>query len=77
MDNEAQQLPFDLNELNQAWSALLSQFVVAKLALKKQNEQLQADYDQIEIAYNDLKAQLHQAQIDLIAAQGTAIITGQ
>ena len=72
--NEAQQLPFNLSELGDAWNEIISQLVVKKLVLKKQNTQLQTDYNQIEIAYNNLKAQLHQAQVDLLAAQGKAII---
>lgn len=62
--NEA---PLNLDDINRAWSELLSNYVIAKLTLEKQNKQLEEQN-------KSLKAQLHQAQIDLLAAQGKAII---
>ncbi len=70
MNNETTQLNFNLTDLNREWSELLSQLLVDRLTLKKQIEQL----EQLEEQNKSLKAQLHQAQNDLLAAQGKAII---
>jgi hypothetical protein len=44
MTNEA---PFNLDEINVAWSELLSRYVVANLTLKKEVEALQADNERL------------------------------
>lgn len=65
---------FDLRDVNLEWSDVLSQYLIAKITLQKQNQQLETDYKQLKIANDNLKAQLHQAQLDLVRAQGKAII---
>jgi hypothetical protein len=74
MTEEKQNAPFDIEEMNGAWGRLLSQitsqYITENLVLRKEIERLQA----LEQDNQDLKAQLHQAQIDLLAAQGKAVI---
>lgn len=70
MNDEATQSLFNLTELNHEWFILLSQLLVSRLTLKKQLEQL----EQLEKQNKSLKAQLHQAKNDILAAQGKAII---
>jgi predicted GNAT superfamily acetyltransferase len=73
MENEINQ-GVSVDELNAEWSKLVSaissRYIVENLALKKEVEALQ----ELKKTNVDLKAQLHQAQVNLLAAQGKAII---
>lgn len=67
---ENKEAPFNSNELNKEWSELLSQYVTNSLLLKKEIESLKF----LEQENIDLKVQLHQAQLDIIATQGKVVI---
>ena len=54
-------------EVNSEWGILLGQSLAIKLVLEK-------ELNQLRIENEDLKAKLHQAQLDLLAAQGKSII---
>lgn len=77
-NNEA---PFNIDELNGAWSSLLAQLVVSRLAIQKQVnvlengiKQLNADLDVANAKIEELKAELNQAELNITAAQGKQII---
>lgn len=56
----ANEAPFNLDEINAAWSKLLSRYVVAKLALEKEVTLLRAANEALTNSNEDLRARLHQ-----------------
>jgi hypothetical protein len=66
--------PLNVDDLNQAWSTLLSQLVTSKLILEKQVQQLHLENNGLLGQNKDLRAELHKAQANLLAAQGKTAI---
>lgn len=58
-------IKFSAEEINQEWASLLSQYVMIKINLQKKVAELQLLADE----NIDLKAQLHQVQLDLMRLQ--------
>ncbi len=71
MENQPQ---FTITELGAKFGSQQAQILAELITLEKQNEQLQTDLNQMQMKNDDLAARLHQAQLDLIAVQGKAII---
>lgn len=71
MNNEA---PFNLDELNNAWTDILAQLVVSRLAIQKQVNQLEHKLNMADAEVKKLKAELSQAKLDTIAGQAKQII---
>lgn len=75
MTTTNQQPPqFTIVELGAKFGSQLGQIYAELIVLEKQNKQLQDDLNKIMAHNDDLAEKLYQAQLDLIAAQGKAII---
>lgn len=61
---------FTVDEISKAWYDILSQYVIAKMALQKQ-------IDQLLIENEDLKTKLHQSELNLISSQAKSVIDGE
>jgi hypothetical protein len=66
--NENERAPYSADELNSAWHEIVDKYLIDNLMLKKEIQRLQVDNE-------DLKTKLHQAQLDLLKAEGKQTIT--
>lgn len=73
MDQEQFQVELG-NLLNQQWGNLLGQRLIEIEQLKFQNSQQVIQIQEMIKTVDDLRKELHQAQCDMLAAQGKAII---
>jgi hypothetical protein len=66
--NENERVPYSADELNSAWHEIVDKYLIDNLVLRKEIQRLQIDNE-------DLKTKLHQAQLDLLKAEGKQTIT--
>lgn len=59
--------PYTVDELNAAWHEIIDRYLIRNIMLKKEVNRLQIDNE-------DLKVRLHQAELNLLQAQGDAIV---
>jgi len=65
-----------IEEMSLKWSDLLHEAHVRIIGLEKVNGQLKADNEALTAECQALKAELDQAKLDILAAQGKQIIDG-
>lgn len=76
MDQEQFQVELG-NLLNQQWGNLLGQRLIEIEQLKFQNSQQVIQIQEMTETVDNLRKELHQAQCDMLAAQGKAIIDAE
>jgi len=67
---------FTLDEIGEHFGRLIGRSFAAEITLTKALENARADNAALSVEVDRLRHKLHQAEVDLIAAQGDAIIDG-
>jgi cell division protein FtsB len=78
MTNQAPENILSIPDINSAWCEVVAPLVIAKLTLEKQVQQLRQENMALLAENKSLRAELHQAEANLLAVQGKqAIDKGQ
>ncbi len=73
---DEKQINFSVDEINEAWSQLLSQYIMTKITLEKSHKSLEIEIEKRLSEIASLKLQLNDAQLLIYSLQGKEAIDG-